>query len=87
MILKIKGVSVVRKIIDKYGLINVIISLICCVVFILNCLFITKASLININENITIAWLLNFFGGVRAFLANGVVCHTLPLLKNYNCGD
>lgn len=32
-----------RKIIDKYGLINVIISLICCVVFILNCLLITKA--------------------------------------------
>ena len=57
-----------RKVIDKYGLINVIISLICCVVFILNCLFITKASLININENIAIAWLLNFFGGCEGIL-------------------
>ena len=57
-----------RKIIDKYGLINVIISLICCVVFILNCLFITKASLININENIAIAWLLNFLAGCEGIL-------------------
>ena len=57
-----------RKIIDKYGLINVTISLICCVVFILNCLFITKASLININENIAIAWLLNFFAGCEGIL-------------------
>ena len=57
-----------RKIIDKYGLINVIISLICCVVFILNCLFITKASLININENIAIAWVLNFLAGCEGIL-------------------
>ena len=57
-----------RKIIDKYGLINVIISLICCVVFILNCLFITKASLININENIAVAWLLNFLAGCEGIL-------------------
>jgi len=62
------GGSVVRKIIDKYGLINVIISLICCVVFILNCLFITKASLININENIAVAWLLNFLAGCEGIL-------------------
>ena len=68
MILEIEGGSVVRKIIDKYGLINVTISLICCVVFILNCLFITKASLININENIAIAWLLNFFAGCEGIL-------------------
>ena len=68
LILEIEGGSVVRKIIDKYGLINVTISLICCVVFILNCLFITKASLININENIAIAWLLNFFAGCEGIL-------------------
>ena len=57
-----------RKIVDKYGLINVIISLSCCIVFILNCLFITKASLININENIAIAWWLNFFAGCEGIL-------------------
>ncbi len=31
-------------------------------------MFITKASLININENIAIAWLLNFFAGCEGIL-------------------
>lgn len=69
-----------KKIIDEYGLINVIISLICCVVFILNCLFITKASLININENIAIAWLLNFFAGCEGILGKwGRFSYTLAI--------
>lgn len=57
-----------KKMIEKYGRANVIITVICCIFFLLNSVLISQADLLNINENTVIAWLLNFLAGCEGFL-------------------
>ncbi|MCQ2528410.1 MAG: rhomboid family intramembrane serine protease [Saccharofermentans sp.] len=71
-----------KKLINKYGLANAVISIICCVVFILNCLFITKDALLNINDNIFVAYLLNFLAGCEGVLGKwGSMSYSMAIEK------
>lgn len=57
-----------KKLIEKYGLVNCIIVLLCIVVLVINSLIVDKSSLYEISDNITIAYLLNFFAGCQGML-------------------
>ncbi len=57
-----------KKLIEKYGLANCIIVLLCIVVLVINSLIVDKSSLYEISDNITIAYLLNFFAGCQGIL-------------------
>lgn len=69
-----------RRLVNKYGIANVSISLICCLAFIGNCLFITKDSLLNISDNIAVAYLLNFLAGCEGVLGKwGCMSYSLAI--------
>lgn len=69
-----------RRLVNKYGIANVSISFICCLAFIGNCLFITKESLLNINDNIAVAYLLNFLAGCEGVLGKwGSMSYSLAI--------
>lgn len=57
-----------KKVFEKYGLVNVLISSACIMVFLLNSILVSKDTLLAINENIAAAYALNFFGGWEGLL-------------------
>ena len=57
-----------KKSIEKYGLVNWIIVLLCVVVLVINSLIVDKSSLYELSDNITIAYLLNFLAGCQGIL-------------------
>ena len=57
-----------KKLIDKFGMINIVISFICCFAFLLNNVLITKEALLNISDNLAVAYLLNFLAGCEGIL-------------------
>lgn len=59
---------VMKKLIDKFGMINIVISFICCFAFLLNSVLITRESLLNISDNLAVAYLLNFLAGCEGIL-------------------
>ena len=76
-----------KKVFEKYGLVNVLISSACIMVFLLNSILVSKATLVAINENIAAAYALNFFGDGKGCWANGVACPMLHALKTCNYGE
>lgn len=69
-----------KKLIDKFGTINTVISLICCFVFLLNNVLITKEALLNISDNLAVAYLLNFLAGCEGILGKwGSFSYTLAI--------
>lgn len=57
-----------KKLIKKYGLVNCIIVTLCLVVFVINSLIVDKSNLLEISDNITIAYILNFLAGCQGIL-------------------
>lgn len=57
-----------KKLIEKYGFVNCIIAIICIVVFVINSLVVDKGSLSEISDNLTLAFILNFFAGCQGIL-------------------
>lgn len=59
-----------NKLINRYGKAAIIISFICLCFFIANSIFITNDSLLQISDNKSTAWILNFFAGCEGILGN-----------------
>lgn len=57
-----------KKLIEKYGLVNCIIVGLCIVAFVINSSVVDKSSLYEISDNITVAYLLNFLAGCQGIL-------------------
>lgn len=54
--------------IEKYGRANSVIAVLCCSVFLLNSVLITKSALLNINDSPIAAFALNFLVGCEGIL-------------------
>jgi len=57
-----------KKLIEKYGLVNCIIVIICSIVLCINSVAVEKSSLYEISDNPTIAYILNFLAGCQGIL-------------------
>ena len=57
-----------KKISEKYGLVNLIISLLCIIILIMNSICVSKNSLYEISDNIIAAYCLNFLAGCQGVL-------------------
>ncbi len=57
-----------KKIIGKNGLVNCTIVLICTSVLILNSIIVEKQALLEISDNVTMAYILNFLAGCQGLL-------------------
>ena len=64
-----------KKITEKYGLVNLIICLMCTIIMVINSICVSKNSLYEISDNIITAYCLNFLQGVKECWENGEVCH------------
>lgn len=62
------GDNVMKKLIEKYGLVNCIIVMVCILALVINSLAVDKSSLYEISDNITVAYILNFFAGCQGIL-------------------
>lgn len=61
-----------KKIREKYGLVNLIICLLCIIILIINSICVSKNSLYEISDNIIAAYCLNFLvGNIAALLIAG----------------
>lgn len=59
-----------KKYIKKYGLVNCIIVILCIIAFVINSLIVDKSSLVEISDNSTVAYLLNFLAGFQGILGH-----------------
>ena len=57
-----------KKIIGKNGLVNCTIVLICTSVLILNSIIVEKQALLEISDNVVVAYILNFLAGCQGLL-------------------
>jgi len=57
-----------KKYIEKYGVVNCIIVVACTAVLFINSIAVDKNSLNEISDNITVAYILNFFAGCQGIL-------------------
>ena len=57
-----------KKIREKYGLVNLIICLLCIIILIINSICVSKNSLYEISDNIIVAYCLNFLAGCQGVL-------------------
>ena len=57
-----------KKIIEKYGLVNCTIVLICTIVLRLNSVIVEKQALLEISDNVAVAYVLNFLAGCQGLL-------------------
>lgn len=57
-----------KKLIEKYGFVNCIFTMICIVLFVINSLAVDKGSLTVISDNLISAFILNFFAGDKGLL-------------------
>ena len=57
-----------KKIREKYGLVNLIICLLCIIILVINSIFISKNSLYEISDNLITAYCLNFLAGCQGVL-------------------
>ena len=57
-----------KKIIEKYGLINCTIVLICTIVLLLNSVIVEKQAILEISDNVVVAYILNFLAGCQGML-------------------
>lgn len=57
-----------KKLIEKYGLINCILVFICAVALVINSLFVEESALLEISDNTVLAYILNFLVGCQGVL-------------------